>query len=372
MSAGYGLACTARRGQTAVDADGNKFTKVVYVGASRAGGGDARMKADRAKNKTIGPLVKKGWKLEPLFLDRDVPLGSEDAATTAMRHRYLHEPLTKVLGGVTAALASAKYAFARCGFERLALNSAMGACLRCEHSAATAPRLVVWNKCQCSERPLALPPEERAHREAGAARAALAVKEREVQVLQAKLRERDARIGELELVEAERGSRPVAPVVQLAGVKRPAAAQAGLASNRPARKKPASAPLQWRQRGPFLTALVCGELCTTLSWYCGTAPTGAQNRRLHDTCCYKTDAVQLMGGDDKTLVKREFAGVRTAEIMELLPDEDEVPTRAVASKCLAMRKGVGFVKVRRARSGNAQNLLWRVVALDEAGMAEVA
>ena len=98
-------------------------------------------------------------------------------------------------------------------------------------------------------------------------------------------------------------------------------------------------------------------------------PRGPQKRKVQRACSVETGAVQLVGGDDKSL--KEFVGVRASDLKELLPGVEELSKKAMPTTCLARRKGVGFVKARRPGCCTEANILWRVEALDAAGASGV-
>ena len=98
-------------------------------------------------------------------------------------------------------------------------------------------------------------------------------------------------------------------------------------------------------------------------------PRGPQKRKVQRACSVETGAVQLVGGDDKSL--KEFVGVRASDLKELLPGVEGLSEKAMPTTCLARRKGVGFVKASRPGCCTEANILWRVDALDAAGASGV-
>ena len=127
-------------------------------------------------------------------------------------------------------------------------------------------------------------------------------------------------------------------------------------------------PSQWRRDGDVRMALICGQLYTAFSWYFASSPSGSQKRKVHGACSVDTDAVRLLGGDEKTL--KGFTGVCASDLRELLPGVDQLSAKAVPTACLAGRKGAGFVKVCRPGSSTEANILWRVEALDAVGAGD--
>ena len=160
----YGLCFRAPPGKVEHDAHGSQFNKLVYVGASTPSQVEDRIHTQRRSNATLAKLCAQGWDMAVLFVDNNVPIGSEDAATTTMRLHYLREPSTRVIGGVTAALAAPAYSFTREVFERVSDNSALGACLRCDYRS-TSIKVAHWKSCSCA-RDGRIAPEETARREA--------------------------------------------------------------------------------------------------------------------------------------------------------------------------------------------------------------
>ena len=160
----YGVCYRAPPRTFEFDAHGKQYNKLVYVGASSLSKVNDRILADRSSNATLGKLCALGWVMEVLFIDNGVPIGGEDAATTTMRLHYLREPLTRVIGGVTAALAAPAFSFTRQIFERLSDNSALGACLRCDYHSGSV-KVKHWKSCTCGQNGN-IAPEVRAIREA--------------------------------------------------------------------------------------------------------------------------------------------------------------------------------------------------------------
>lgn len=356
----YALRYTAPTGEVDVDDEGEEFDTLVYVGASRDAVAEARTKAIRKENKTLARLTRKKWKVEVLFVDKGLPIGSEDAATVTMRLHYRSDPRARVLGGVTAALAGKEYAFARACFEQAADNSALGGCLKCLYKASAAERVTNWTRCACSSPPPG-PPAQQAY---NAARGAT--------LLQHRCAELDAKVQQL---EAQRGQAVASAVGQPAGanpvqparapiLKRPAQAAA------PARAKAKRRKGSLQRCEAVKSVLVCGELYTTLAWYLGRKQTQTEGDLARE-CSLSRDAVRLVGGDSKTLTA--FVSDSAHGRKELFPAVvTSVPARATATLCTAGRKGVGKVKARRPTSAKEQNVLWRVGALDSLGSALLA
>lgn len=113
---------------------------------------------------------------------------------------------------------------------------------------------------------------------------------------------------------------------------------------------------------------ICGNAYTTLAWY-----TGASNP-LKSACaaarlnCFEK-AVELTGGDSKTLVAQAFASKPPGRGRELLPDRERLPHDWVETECASVsssriaRKDDSFLQMRKARNG-ARCVLWRIHDLE--------
>ena len=409
----YGLRVLAPQGCNAVSADGRRFTQLIYVGASGNDFVDERILASRENNATVSTLRKKGWKTELLFVDRRVPVGTEDLATTAMRLYFRGDPLTLVLGGVTAALAAEKYSFTRRAFERLSGNSALGACLKCDYNATAARPSVHWGKCKCDGE--MLPPEEIAHMKAvevsklqevvsslqkkngemeerlreAALKAADAEQELDqlrAEVMLAKASQeravvmsskvRDAGAKSTVPPQASRSGKPY----QQKGIKRPAAAlqtsfKDGAAKRVPmavsggVAKRPASVMPQWRRKGAVPTVLIHAEHYTTLAWYFGPDLNGWHKRQVYNGCSFRTDAARLVRGDQNTLRSQGFVADGKSKQELMLQSVGKLTVKASASRCSASpsRTASGYVEVRRPLKAKEPNVMWKLTALDNVG-----
>ena len=188
----YGLCYKAPPGKFAVDENGKRYDKLVYIGASSPSEVNARITTNRSTNATLAKLSALDWAVHVLFIDHNVPIGSEDLATTILRLHFLREPSTRVVGGVSAALAAPAYAFTKNIFERLSNNSALGACLRCDYQC-TSVVVRIWKSCTCAQNQK-VAPEVRALRDA----ATLPQLRRELADLESKLK---AAQGEADLLK---------------------------------------------------------------------------------------------------------------------------------------------------------------------------
>ena len=102
----YGLCYKAPPGKFAVDENGKRYDKLVYIGASSPSEVNARITTNRSTNATLAKLSALDWAVHVLFIDHNVPIGSEDLATTTLRLHFLREPSTRVVGGVSVACES--------------------------------------------------------------------------------------------------------------------------------------------------------------------------------------------------------------------------------------------------------------------------
>ena len=349
VQAVYGLLLEAPEGKSDLSPEGAPYIRLFYVGASNDETVVERALAAREPDCRVARLRASGWATRLLFLERGAPLGTEDAVTTALRVQHRRDPGTLVLGGVAAALASPAYASTRRSWLRLADNSALGACLRCSYEVGAGKRVVPWTRCVCKGKEP--PPEERARLDAAAVaplRAQVASLRAQVAALSsklstaaaaAKLAANKARALETAVLRAE--ARATAAET-CAGCSRqvPApAVPAGTGPRRPSLKRPAAAdpPTRGEQTG----VLICGELYTTLRAYFGCAghpPTKAQRRAVYAACVLGPDAVELVGGDAKTLKSKGFFGAALPRL-ELVGRRASIPDSTTPTKCTAAKKG---------------------------------
>ncbi len=396
----YGLELCAPEGQSATSSDGQRYTKVIYIGASNDQTVQRRVLASRVENATVRQCREAKWQTRVLFLDCGCPLGTEDLATL-------------VLGGVSAALAGSKYSRARTCFERLYENSALGGCLKCGYRATANKRVVFWKRCECLGQ--GLPPEDEADQKAARVDALTT----QVALLQQQLaaalragrreqpgdeprvpgiggasavgrepsaaRELDAArvsvlpaasFGPTQLASAAAPARagmrdvltrPAGADLPARPLKRPASAN----SQRGPLKRPAAPQPTWRREASVPVVLIQGELYAHLEWFFGKPTSGSQRKTVRAKCSLKSDAVCLHGGDAKTLLGSDgFVGTPDAPPKDLLPEGVALTTKAVPTRCLARpsRRSAGFVKASRPRTGKKAKMVWRLAALDAAGV----
>ena len=92
---------------------------------------------------------------------------------------------------------------------------------------------------------------------------------------------------------------------------------------------------------------VLGREYTTLKWYLGKKTNDSQLSRVTDYGF--TRALELWGGDSKTLMAREFVSSTAAQPPELLPSRQNLPSDWVETACPTMRgRGKEFVWAQRA------------------------
>ena len=77
---------------------------------------------------------------------------------------------------------------------------------------------------------------------------------------------------------------------------------------------------------------VCGHAYTTLSWYLNERHPSKKFREIVQEKCMD-EAVELIGGDHKTLVSKGFARSSPAPGKDLLPDRTNLPSKCVHTEC---------------------------------------
>ena len=119
---------------------------------------------------------------------------------------------------------------------------------------------------------------------------------------------------------------------------------------------------------------MCGVAYTTLAWYLGVRhPNRHQRTNVSQKCM--TRAVEMVGGDSKTLEALRFAKAPPGLGRELLPGRSVLPRQWVESACASARsvtthgkEGSDSVKLRRcnegARRGKRKGILWRLSDLE--------
>ena len=118
-----------------------------------------------------------------------------------------------------------------------------------------------------------------------------------------------------------------------------------------------------------LRVRVCGTAYTTLGWFLGdSCPNRHQRQKAMDKCMAK--AVEMHGGDSKTLQAQMFTAAYPKWGKELLPGRTNLPHDWVDSACASVRAvksrgkdGAASVQLRKATTGGVsqcRGLLWRV------------
>jgi predicted GIY-YIG superfamily endonuclease len=114
---------------------------------------------------------------------------------------------------------------------------------------------------------------------------------------------------------------------------------------------------------------VCGVAYTTVAWYMGTASINSKYMDQVKQKCWGK-AVQIIGGDSKTLQTQLFARAPPGIGKELLPGRTNLPHEWVESACASVRseqtrgkEGSSFIQIRKASTGQAgtcRGILWRL------------
>ena len=155
-------------------------------------------------------------------------------------------------------------------------------------------------------------------------------------------------------------------------VTRPTAA-VGDKRGAPAESQPEQKPEPKRPRASrsntCLRVRLCGVAYTTLGWFLGDSnPNRHQIQKVKDKCMVK--AVEMWGGDGKTLQAQLFAARPPKCGKELLPGRANLPHEWVSSACASVRagkthgkQGAESVSLRKATTGEGnacRGVLWPV------------
>ena len=149
--------------------------------------------------------------------------------------------------------------------------------------------------------------------------------------------------------------------------------QASNASEATASAEPPAKRRRVSRASSCLRVRVCGVSYTTLAWYLGNAcPNRHQRKNVADACMEK--AVEMEGGDAKTLQAQAFAKAPPGFGKEMLPGRVYLPHSWVESACASIRsshtkgkQGAEKVELRRAEAGgrdSCRNVLWRLEDLE--------
>ena len=172
-----------------------------------------------------------------------------------------------------------------------------------------------------------------------------------------------------------RGQTPLGPTTAVSSA--PSTAAAAQAVSSPSARASPEPPAKRRRVSRATSCLrvrVCGVAYTTLAWYLGDAnPNRHQRQKVADKCMDK--ALEMNGGDSKTLQSQAFARSPPGFGKEMLPGRVNLPHDWVESACGSKRwsdakgkSGAEKVKLRRAATGgreSCRNVLWRVEDLAE-------
>ena len=101
----------------------------------------------------------------------------------------------------------------------------------------------------------------------------------------------------------------------------------------------------------------CAPLVSGRAW-------GSHGERVREGCAEK--AVELSGGDSKSLVASGFAKAPPGRGKELLPDRERLPAVWATTACMSIKSGE-YIEIRKAQTGasGCRGLLWRVADLTE-------
>jgi hypothetical protein len=128
-------------------------------------------------------------------------------------------------------------------------------------------------------------------------------------------------------------------------------------------------------RSSCLRVRICGAAYTTLSRYLNDSnPNRHQRKKVLDKCMAK--AVEVAGGDSKTLSSQGFAKQPRGLGRELRPGRSNLPHDWVESACTSVRSlrshgksGSKFVELRKAitggEEGKCKGILWRLEDLEK-------
>ena len=108
--------------------------------------------------------------------------------------------------------------------------------------------------------------------------------------------------------------------------------------------------------------IIKGVAYTTLACFLGVGNPAPRLTSKVIACC-SSSAVELSGGDFKTLVSKGFA--QQGQGKELLPGAVSLSRKWVSSRCGSVRRRVGWAKLRRAPPNNnkCRGILWRLADL---------
>ena len=160
---------------------------------------------------------------------------------------------------------------------------------------------------------------------------------------------------------------PTSAAPSAAAAQASSAVEAEAATERKAKRRRVS------RASSCLRVRVCGVAYTTLAWYVGnTDPSPHQRKKVIDGCMEK--ALEMSGGDAKTLHSQAFARAPPGLWKEMLPGRINLPHDWVESACGSIRAlkskgkfGAEKVKLRRAatrKRDSCRGVLWRLEDLE--------
>ena len=105
-----------------------------------------------------------------------------------------------------------------------------------------------------------------------------------------------------------------------------------------------------------------GQDYTTLTWYLKKRPNDSQIARAIENCSSR--ALELSGGDSKTLMLREFVSKTEAAPPELLPSRRNLSATWAATACMSAKSGELLLARRASDITSCRQILWPCAALE--------
>ena len=105
-----------------------------------------------------------------------------------------------------------------------------------------------------------------------------------------------------------------------------------------------------------------GQDYTTLTWYLKKRPNDSQIARAIENCSSR--ALELSGGDSKTLMLRDFVSKTEAAPPELLPSRRNLSATWAATACMSAKSGELLLARRASDITSCRQILWPCAALE--------
>ena len=113
----------------------------------------------------------------------------------------------------------------------------------------------------------------------------------------------------------------------------------------------------------FLRVKVCGQDYSTIAWYLKNANPGPRAcERVKESCAEK--AVELKGGDSKSLAASGFAKSPPGRAKELLPGRERLPSIWTATACKSIKTDEALQLRKIVCATGCRNVLWSVSDLE--------